>query len=143
MRSGTNAARCGYALIAEGLYLEALALSRALLACSPSEDESADDRVAAFVVTHLNLADLHAEAEHTAAAAAWLCSAHCALMSLVRDPAADRDLQQAAVRHSRETHAALLEHLGQHGNADTVLTALRAGCMSFMASPTSGRPTLH
>ena len=53
-------------------------------------------------------------------------------MALLRDPGADPLLQQAALRHSRETHAALLEHLEERGNADTVLAALRAGCMPLM-----------
>ncbi len=143
MRTGTDAARCGQAVLAEGLYLKALALSRALLDHSPVGEDGADDRVAAFVVTHLNLADLHADGEQTALAAAYLCAAHRALMSLLRDPGADPLLQQAALRHSRETHGALLEHLEQYGNADAVLAALRAGCMALMTSPLRSSPTLH
>jgi len=69
MRTGTDAARYGRALLAEGLYLRALALSRRLLDHSSTGEERADDRVAAFVVTHLNLADLHTEGEHTVLAA--------------------------------------------------------------------------
>ncbi|MBB3181234.1 hypothetical protein [Variovorax sp. Sphag1AA] len=143
MRNGTNAASSGQVLLAERLYLEALVISRALLEGSHVSAEPPDDRVAAFVVTHLNLADLHAEAENPALAADYLCTAHCALMSLLRDPGADRSLQQAALRHSRETHAALLEHLGQHGNVENVLAALRAGCMSVTANPARPAPTLH
>lgn len=48
--------------------------------------ERADARIAAFVVTHLNLSDLHRDAEPTEDAAAHRCVAHCRPMALLRDP---------------------------------------------------------
>ena len=143
MRTGTDAARCGQVLLAESLYLEALALASNLLDPATACDEPADDRVAAFVVTHLNLADLHAQEQHTATAAAYLCTAHRALMSLLGGAGIDPSLQRAALRHSRETHAALLEHLELHGDAEAVLAALRAGCMPFITCPPRRGTTLH
>ena len=129
MRRGVDAARCGHLLLAEALYLQALGLTQPLLDAGCAE--RADDRIAAFVVTHLNLSDLHRDAERTEDAVAHLCVAHCRLMALLRDPFAEPALQQAACRHSRETHAALVAHLGEHGVHPTILAALRAGCMPF------------
>lgn len=129
MRRGVDAARGGQLLLAEGLYLQALGLAQPLLDAGCAE--CADDRIAAFVVTHLNLSDLHRDAERTEDAVAYLCVAHCRLMALLRDPQAEPALQQAACRHSRETHAALVAHLGEHGVHPAILAALRAGCMPF------------
>ncbi len=54
--------------------------------------------------------------------------------------AQDHEMQQAAFRHSRETHAALLSHLSEHGSHPALLNALRAGCMPF---PLVRSHTLH
>ena len=132
--------RSGRGTLAEGLYLEALALSRTLLDVGTGADGRADDCVAAFVVTHLNLSELHAEADETAAAAAYLCVAHRTLMALLRDPGADPVLQRAACRHSRETHAALLAHIAEHGSQPDIVDALRAGCLPF---PMPASTTVH
>lgn len=129
MRRGVDAARCGHLLLAEGLYLQALGVAQPLLDTGCAE--RADDRIAAFVVTHLNLSDLHRDAERIEDAVAHLCVAHCRLMALLRDPQTEPALQQAACRHSRETHAALVVHLGEHGGHPAILAALRAGCMPF------------
>ena len=129
IRRGVDAARCGHLLLAEGFYLQALDLAQPLLDAGCAE--RADDRIAAFVVTHLNLSDLHRDAERTEDAVTHLCVAHCRLMALLRDPLAEPALQQAACRHSRETHAALVAHLGEHGVHPAILAALRAGCMPF------------
>jgi hypothetical protein len=128
MRRGVDAARCGHVMRAEGLYLQTLDLTQPLLdaGCAECAD---DDRIAAFVVTHLALSDLHREAERIEDAVAQLCVAHCRLMALLRDPQAEPALQQAACRHSRESHAALVAHLGEHGEHPAILAALRAGCM--------------
>ena len=129
MRRGVDAARCGQVMLAEGLYLQALDLAQPLLDAGCAE--CADDRIAAFVVTHLNLSDLHRDAERIEDAVAHLCVAHCRLMALLRDPLVEPALQQAACRHSRETHAALVAHLGEHGGHPAILAALCAGCMPF------------
>jgi hypothetical protein len=129
MRRGVDAARGGHLRLAEDFYLQALGLAQPLLDAGCAE--RADDRIAAFVVTHLNLSDLHRDAERTEDAVAHLCVAHCRLMALLRDPQAEPALQHAARRHSRETHAALVAHLGEHGGHPAILAALRAGCMPF------------
>ncbi len=134
MRRGVDAARCGHAMLAEGLYLQALGIAQGLLEAD-ARGHSADDRVAAFVVTHLNLADLHRDAEQTNEAVAHLCAAHRTLMALLRDAGTEPTLQQAACRHGRETHAALMAHLGEHGSHPAIVAALRAGCMPFPPPP--------
>jgi hypothetical protein len=138
MRRGCDAARCGNTALAGHLYQQSLVIAQSLMA--HGRGFSADDRLAAFVVTHLNLADLHNDLEEPHAAVAHLCGAHETLMALVRDPHGDHDMQQAAFRHSRETHAALLSHLSEHGSHPAVLDALRAGCMPF---PIARSHTLH
>lgn len=139
MRQGVDAARCGSASLAEGFYQQAMAIAQALID-GPAPGACADDRIAAFVVTHLNLADLHSEEERPDDAIAVLCAAHRRLMTVLRDPDADPALQLAACRHSRETHAALLAHLGERQSHPAIVAALHAGCLPF-PMPTSA--TVH
>ncbi|MGJ7491318.1 hypothetical protein [Variovorax sp. ZT4R33] len=139
MRRGIEAAREGRADRAEALYCRALDLAQRLLDAPDAPPASADDRIAALVVSHLNLADLYRDADRMEAGVAQLCTAHRALMALLRDRRAGPALQLAACRHSRETHAALVAHLDEHGAHPAVLAALRAGCMPF---PPHGA-TLH
>lgn len=130
-RQGMQARRSGNIPGAQGFYLQALHLAQALLQASYGSSCSTDDRMAAFVVSHLNLADLHAELDEITTAANWLCKAHQTLMDCLCDPQADAELQQAACRHSRETHAALLAHLAEHGSHPCIVQALHAGCLPF------------
>lgn len=71
-------------------------------------DVADDDRLAAFVVAHLNLADCHADMNQPAAAADCVGCAHRRLLALLHDEAQPPTLRQAAARHLRETLAALL-----------------------------------
>ena len=138
MRRACDAARCGNTALAGHLYQQSLVIAQSLM--THGDGFNADDRLAAFVVTRLNLADLHNDLDEPQAAVAHLCGAHETLMGLVRDQAGDHDMQQAAFRHSRETHAALLAYLSEHGSHPAVLDALRAGCMPF---PPARSHTLH
>jgi len=144
MRRSIEAARCGNTALAGHLCAQALLIAEALLGPG-HEDLSADDRLAAFVVTHLQFADLHAEqGGDIDAAALYRCRAHQTLMALLRDPQAEPALQQAACRHSRETHAALLLHLIEHGSHPAIVAALHAGCMPIaLPSVPGGSNLLH
>ncbi len=84
MRRGVDAARCGHLLLAEGLYLQALGLAQPLLGAGCAERP--DDRIAAFVVTHLNLSDLHRDAERIEDAVAHLGEhgVHPAILAALR-----------------------------------------------------------
>lgn len=128
MARGATAARQGWLLLALASYQEALAIARALLRV---QDGRSDDRVAALVVAHHQLAETQADAGAAELAATHLALAHETLMGLLCDPDAGGELQQAALRHSRETHAALLLHLQRHGPHPTITRALRAGCLGM------------
>ena len=136
MRQAVDATRFGNAATAERLYREALFIAEAVLddaacECPTHAGACADDRVAAFVVTHLNLSELLVDADCAAEAIAGLCTAHRRLMALLRHPNTSPAMQLAACRHSRETHAALLSHLTGPDNHPAIVAALQAGCMPF------------
>ena len=86
-----------------------------------------DDCVAALVVSHLNLAELQVQAAEPDAAACLLGRAHGLLQSLVADGRCGAALRQAAWRHGRETHAALLAHVRSHGPHPAIAQALAGG----------------
>lgn len=140
MARGVCAARQGQLVLALASYQQASGIVRALLAQpSPGLAERADDCVAALVVSFHNLAELQVEAGGSDLAAAQLASAHEMLMRLLCDPTACSALHQAALRHSRETHAGLLRHLDDYGPHPAIARALRAGCLALVA----GSPTWH
>lgn len=131
MRRGVEASRGQAPAAAQALYLSALEIATALLAAGPADHVSDDDRVAAFVVTHLNLAESFEEEGRLDEAVACLCGAHRALMDLVRGEGVPSSLQGVACRHARETHAALIKHWSEHGSHPEITAAIRDGCMSF------------
>lgn len=112
MHRGRHAQLLGQQTSALQLTLEALALAETLL---EERASVADDSVAAFVVSHHNMAFLRQQMGDAHTAATHLCQAHTTLMALLRDATAPAPLQQAAWRHSRETHAALLQFLREPG----------------------------
>ncbi len=143
MRAGVELAGRGRLPDANRLYAQALGVARALLLRSiaavegdgdgdgEAEDSLAaerlhDDRVAAFVVTRLNLADLCAAMGERHAAVAHRCIAHRTLMTLLRSDQVAPALQQAALRHSRQTQVALMDHVAAHGPHPDIEAALRA-----------------
>ncbi|CAN7446210.1 hypothetical protein [Acidovorax sp. Leaf78] len=104
---------------------QALALSLQLLERTPPAGHE-DDCIAAAVVSHLNVADLQAEAGELEEATQILCRAHTLLLGLMADARHGVALQQAAWRHSRETHAALLRHVQTHGAHPLITHTLAA-----------------
>lgn len=132
MSRGTAAARQGQVLLALASFQEALAIARTLLA---RPGERCDDCVAALVVSHHNLAEVQLDAGGDDLAAVHLALAHETLLHLLCDPASDAALRQAALRHSRETHAALLLYLEAHGPHPVIARALRAGCLGMAVGP--------
>lgn len=130
MRRGQGAALRGQMVLALASYQQAAAMARSLVAEPP--EGRADDCVAALVVAHLNLADLLAEEGGVEMAALQRCRVHEALMELLQGGSiANGELQRAALRHSRETHASLLLHLSEHGTDPAILRALHSGCMAL------------
>ncbi len=137
MSRATSAARLGNTLIAITACHEAVALALELLEAPP--EGCACDVVAALVVSRHNLAELQAELGCVDLAAAQRCRAHEELIGLVTSGGAQPDLQRAALRNLRETHAGLLEHLDALGPHPDITRALQSGCLVF----TTGTATVH
>ncbi|MCM8564046.1 hypothetical protein [Thauera linaloolentis] len=123
MAQGLDADRGRRPAQARALYLRAQKIAYVLLA-GPGGEVMDDDRVAAFVVTHLNLADALVDDGRSGEAAACLCAAHRTLMSLMCDETASASLRMAAGRHSRETHAALILHRSEYGDRPEIMAVL-------------------
>ncbi|WP_051231765.1 tetratricopeptide repeat protein [Stutzerimonas azotifigens] len=96
---------------ARELYLQALALALTLFERWPDADEA----VAALVVSHHNLADLHLRLGQPEESAEYLCACHERLLRSMADPHLGEGLRQAALRHSRETYVALLSFTTEQG----------------------------
>lgn len=105
---------------ARTVYLEALDVSERLLPAWPD----ADAAVAAFVVSHHNLADLYVHLDCLDEAGDHLQAAHATLMRMVCDERAAPSLQEAALRHSQRTRAEMLRFAARHGAPDTAMRRL-------------------
>ncbi|WP_322069442.1 DUF2753 family protein [Paraburkholderia bannensis] len=119
--TGPDAALAGYE--------QALSIARQLFVAPPPG--RADDCVAALVVSCHNLADLHVEHGDTDTAATYLCRAHESLIALILDADRTASQRQAALRHSRETHLALIAHVAHYGPHPLVTRVLRMGCLAL------------
>lgn len=129
----TRSAHCHFH---EGRLDAALALQSDALrhACSLMAtallDLRPDDVLAAWVVSHHNLADTRARRQEYALAAEHLLEAHAGLVDLAETPGNSATLRQSALRHMRETRWALLAWQRDHGHhtpVDTSLPLLRQG----------------
>jgi hypothetical protein len=125
MRAAVAASRAAQPLAASEGYKQALNIARRLIEQPP--EGRASDCVAALVVSHHNLADLELERGHIDHAVAHLCAAHETLLQLFVDTTRNPALQQAALRHSRETHVALLSHIATHGPHPLIARTLELG----------------
>lgn len=96
---------------ARELYLQALALAQVLFERWPDADEA----VAACVVSHHNLADLHLSLGQPEESAEYLCAIHQRLLQAMQDNRLSPALRQAALRHSNKTYVELLNFIGEHG----------------------------
>ncbi|WP_298213582.1 hypothetical protein [Acidovorax sp.] len=123
MRRAQAAERMGQAAMALAYQQQALALSLRVLEQSPPPGRE-DDCIAAVVVSHLNVADLQAQAAEIDACARLLCQAHALLQGLLTDGRRGIALRQAAWRHRREILSALQDHLRSHGPHPAIAEAL-------------------
>ncbi|WNW11739.1 hypothetical protein RRX38_11445 [Pseudomonas sp. DTU_2021_1001937_2_SI_NGA_ILE_001] len=96
---------------ARELYLQALALAQVLF----ERWADADEAVAACVISHHNLADLHLSLGQPEESAEYLCAIHQRLLQAVQNPRLPEALRQAALRHSNHTYAELLNFISEHG----------------------------
>lgn len=138
-------------LSAQKHYRHAQQLGLQLLSAEPG-DIADDDRIAAFVVAHLNLADALAAAGQPGAATACLHEAQQTLMSLLQQGCASPSLNLAVHRHLPQLLAAQAEHgaAGPHATADvcastsaTLLIHPASDRQSCLASLKSAHTSLH
>jgi len=113
-RTIEQANRCfmlGELVDARELYLQALALAQVLFERWPDADEA----VAACVVSHHNLADLHLQLGQPEESAEYLCAIHQRLLEVMQDQRMRPALRQSAMRQSSKTYAELLGFISEHG----------------------------
>ena len=99
------------------------------LLVAESGDIADDDRIAAYVVAHLNLADALAEADRPGAASECLHEAQQALMPFLQQDSTSQSMNLAIHRHLPQLLAARAEH----GAADP--HAVAGVCASTSAFP--------
>ncbi len=119
-REGNRLFDCGEYHQALAHYQQALWLARQQLV----QWHDADEAVAALVVAHHNLADLLVAMARPERAADLLCHIHDCLLATSQSPASPDPLRDAALRHTRSTHAELLAFLRKHGNHDGIRRCL-------------------
>jgi hypothetical protein len=96
---------------ARELYLQALALAQVHFERWPDADEA----VAACVISHHNLADLHLSLGQPEESAEYLCAVHQLLLQTMQNNRLPPALRQAALRHSNKTYVELLGFISEHG----------------------------
>ncbi|WP_434695852.1 hypothetical protein J3P89_23870 [Pseudomonas sp. Z1-14] len=92
-------------------YLQALALAQVLF----ERWADADEAVAACVVSHHNLADLHLRLNQPEESAEYLCAVHQRLLQTMQDERLAPALRAAAMRQSHRTYVELLNFISEHG----------------------------
>ncbi|MNY55644.1 hypothetical protein D3C86_1916390 [compost metagenome] len=75
----------------------------------------ADEAVAACVISHHNLADLHLRLNQPEESAEYLCAIHQRLLQTMQDPRLPQALREAALRQSSKTYVELLNFISEHG----------------------------
>jgi hypothetical protein len=101
-----------------------------------------DAAVAAFVVAHHNLADLHLREARVDEAADLLCRAHERLQATIADTRLELPLRRTALRHSRQTYTELLHFSQKHEGHPQVSAILARGNHGFGSSAAAEYP-LH
>ena len=107
------------------------------LLVAESGDIADDDRIAAFVVAHLNLADALAEADRAGAAFECLHEAQQTLMPFLQQDSSSQSLNLAIYRHLPQLLAARAEHgaAGPHAAAGVCAST----SAPFLTHPASNR----
>ena len=75
----------------------------------------ADEAVAACVISHHNLADLHLRLNQPEESAEYLCAIHQRLLQTMQDSRLSPQLREAALRQSSKTYVELLNFISDHG----------------------------
>lgn len=120
-RAGNRWYERGDFACARRAYLEALATAERWLVCG----EPADEAVAAFVISHQNLAEVYAGLDDCERAIDHLRAAHERLVHLLEDD--DRpELQLAALRHCNRARLELMTFARNHGLSMTLAEDTRS-----------------
>lgn len=125
-RRALDAGRAGRLEIALAGHVQALWLAEALVGSAAGLAREPDDRLAALVVSHHNLADLYRLRGPASQALLHLCEPQRLLLALAGRDDQPPAVRVAARRHLRETHSALLQWQRRHGAEATVEALLRA-----------------
>lgn len=133
MCRATDAERAGQ--VAQALSHYQLALSCAQEWLLGSGRPTAHECLCALVNSHLCMAGLQQTEGHIDDAANGLAQVHQALLSIIGGQARSSVWYQAAIWHSRDTHAALLAHLATYGRHPAIERAMRCGCLALRAVP--------
>lgn len=102
-------------------YLQALALSRVLF----ERWHDADEAVAAYVISHHNLADVHLRLKQPEESAEYLCAIHEHLLQCLIDARLTPELRQACLRHSRHSYVEILHFIRAHGDTPRMRRVLK------------------
>ncbi|MBB6578335.1 hypothetical protein HNP33_002416 [Comamonas odontotermitis] len=108
--AGLQASQAHCAAHALTWHVQALRVANQLL--QPCHGGADDDRLAALIVAHLNIADCYTDLGQPEEAMQCVSCAHHKLLGLVHGEATPVPLRQAAYRHLHQTFAALIEHGG-------------------------------
>ncbi|HEK1691086.1 hypothetical protein PpSQ1_08730 [Pseudomonas putida] len=124
---------------ARELYLQALALAQVLF----ERWHDVEEAVAAFVVAHHNLADLHLRLNQPQESADYLCAAHQRLLQASQQARLPQALRDAALRHSGRTYTQLLSFIAEYGQYPRTERLLdrQAPLASELAAPPGLPPT--
>ncbi|WP_334108572.1 hypothetical protein [Methylobacillus sp.] len=101
---------------------------------------SVDQILAAYVVSHHNLADAHIRQGDVHTAACRLCEVHRCLSCICSDPAFHGELRDAAQRHGRHTYHALLTFNRLYQQVSPLVEKTLHACGQFCALQTQ---TMH
>lgn len=102
-------------------YLQALALSRVLF----ERWHDADEAVAAYVISHHNLADVHLRLRQPEESAEYLCAIHEHLLQCLVDSRLTPELRDACLRHSQYSYVELLQFATAHGETPHIRRVLK------------------
>ncbi|WP_296254060.1 hypothetical protein [Pseudomonas sp. UBA4194] len=120
-------------------YLHALAWAQVLFERWADVDEA----VAACVISHHNLADLHLQLNQPEESAEYLCAIHQRLLQAAQDTRLSPALREAALRHSSKTYAELLGFISRHGEYPRTQRLLYSGVDTHVAAAHIAAPTHH
>lgn len=111
IETGNRCFHGGDWVAAREYYLQALAEVQLLF----ERWQDAETVVAAFVISHHNLADLHLMLGQPEETAENLCASHERLLQAMADDSLPKPLRAAAMRHSQRTYTELLQFIGEYG----------------------------